>query len=367
MGCALVALLLVGDLCPEGMPDRCRGPLHERLSEELWTREAPVHPGLLPAAFRDRCTARIFLQCGGSGLARALFPKGNEEAGGEDRPSAWEGLAEGAVGMGLGPRRDGRVERGDGLQGDAELGHQRLDHQGMRGHDALIGGQRRGGLDGVAALCDHGCRGHGVVAEEGRKGGAAREVGRYAGGPAAQKVTEHGGILVLQPWQHRRERVFQRPGETVRKAHFLPDHAPPRCDELCEGAHGGALRMERRQLVPMRAQQCALQCGVGGIVCGPAGGEGFAIPCQRQRMDRAEDQKVILAQGADPRPFGECEAESHRVAVKPRTQRGAPRVDGLGRVLKLEALPLCGTSGLEAPIMVGIRPVEPNKGRKGVV
>jgi hypothetical protein len=84
-------------------------------------------------------------------------------------------------------------------------------------------------------------------------------------------------------------------------------------------------------------------------------------------MDRAEDQKVILAQGADPRPFGECEAESHRVAVKPRTQRGAPRVDGLGRVLKLEALPLCGTSGLEAPIMVGIRPVEPNKGRKGVV
>ena len=30
---ALVALLLVIDLCPEGMPDRFRGPCHERLSE----------------------------------------------------------------------------------------------------------------------------------------------------------------------------------------------------------------------------------------------------------------------------------------------------------------------------------------------
>ena len=121
------------------------------------------------------------------------------------------------------------------------------------------------------------------------------------------------------------------------------------------------------ELVPMREQQCKLQCGVGGIVLGPAGGEGFAIPCQRQRIDREEDQKVILAQGEDQRPFVECEAESHGLAVKPRTQRGDPRVDGLGRVLKLEALAFCRASRLEAPIMFGIGPVDPNKGRKGVV
>jgi hypothetical protein len=229
-----------------------------------------VYPGLFPAAFRDRCTARIFLQCGGRGLARALFPKGDEEAGGEDRPSAWEGLAEGAVGRGLGPRRAGRVERGDGLQGDAELGHERLDHQGIGGDDARIGGQRHGGLDGLAALCDHGCRGHVVGPEEGRKGSAACKWGRCAGGPAAQKVTEHGGILVLQPVQHWREIIFQRTGEAVGHPHFLPNHAPPMCDKLFKGAHGRALRMERLQLVPMRAQQCALQCGVGGIVFGPA-------------------------------------------------------------------------------------------------
>jgi hypothetical protein len=138
-------------------------------------------------------------------------------------------------------------------------------------------------------------------------------------------------------------------------------------DKLFEGAHGGAVRMEWLQLVPRREQQCELQCGVGGIVFGPAWGEGFTLPCQRQRIDREENQKVIRAQGSDQRTFGEFEAESHGLAVKPRTQRGDPRVDRLGRVLKLEALPFRGASRLEAPIMFGIRPGDPNKGGKGVV
>src|SRR5262245_11769985 len=98
MGFALVALLLVGPLRPEGMPDRFRRPLHKRLAETLGTLEAPLHPGLLPAAFRDRCNACIFWQCGG-GIARAVFATGDEEAGGEDRSSAWEGVEEGKVGM----------------------------------------------------------------------------------------------------------------------------------------------------------------------------------------------------------------------------------------------------------------------------
>src|SRR5215831_10552153 len=84
-------------------------------------------------------------------------------------------------------------------------------------------------------------------------------------------------------------------------------------------------------------------------------------------IDREEDEKVILAQGGDQGPFGEFEAESHGVAVKPRTQGGDPRVDSLGRVLKLEALSFCSASRLEASIMFGIRPVDPNKGRKGGV
>jgi hypothetical protein len=75
------------------------------------------------------------------------------------------------------------------------------------------------------------------------------------------------------------------------------------CDELFEGAHGRALRMEWLQLIPMREQQFELQCSVAGIVFRPTRGEGFAVPRQGQRINREEDQKVILAQGEDHRTF----------------------------------------------------------------
>ena len=158
--------------------------------------------------------------------------------------------------------------------------------------------------------------------------------------------------------QHLREIVLEGTGQAVGDPHCVADHAAAVFDELCEGAHGGALRLERLQRVAMGEQQCELECGVRGVVFGPAGGEGFAIPRQRQRIDREEDQKVIRAQGGDQGPFVEFEADGHGLAVEPRAQRADPRVDGLGRVLELEALTFCGASGLEADIMFGIRPVD---------
>ena len=134
-----------------------------------------------------------------------------------------------------------------------------------------------------------------VVTAEGLKGGAARELGRFAGGPATQKVTDKMGIFILQPLEHLRERVSQRTDKAVSNPHFSPDDATPVCNELFEGAHGRALRIAWLQLIPMREQQFALQCGVAGIVFGLARSEGFAIPRQCQRIDWEEDQKVLRA------------------------------------------------------------------------
>jgi hypothetical protein len=48
-------------------------------------------------------------------------------------------------------------------------------------------------------------------------------LGRFEGRPAAQKVTEQGGIFVLKPLQHLRERVFQSTGEAVGNPYFIPE------------------------------------------------------------------------------------------------------------------------------------------------
>ena len=96
---AFVALLLIIDLSPEGMPRGFRRPLHERLAQERRTLEAPVHPGLFATAFRDRRNARVFLEFLGGGEAFALFAEGDEEAGRKDDPGPWQGVKQGEVGM----------------------------------------------------------------------------------------------------------------------------------------------------------------------------------------------------------------------------------------------------------------------------
>jgi hypothetical protein len=121
MGLARVALLLGVDLRPEGMPARLRRPFDARLPEELGTLAAPVHPGLLAAAFGDGRDPGIFLPfCSGSRPC-ALFAKGDEEAGSANGPRPGERLAEGQVGMALGTRRDGGVEIGSGLALDVHV------------------------------------------------------------------------------------------------------------------------------------------------------------------------------------------------------------------------------------------------------
>jgi hypothetical protein len=218
MRVALVTLLLIIDLGPEGMPNRLCGPLHKRLPEELWTLEPPVHPGFLAAAFGHRRDPRLFLQCSGGGIAFPLFAEGDEQPGRKDGARPREGLKQGKIGMVLGALRNGMIKGLDRVQGHAQLAHQRLDEQGIGSDDTLIRGQGRRGFDGAHTRDKHVCRAHMVIAKEGLQGGPPGQLCRFEGGPAAQKVTEHEGIFVLKPLQHLRDIVFQRTGETVRNA-----------------------------------------------------------------------------------------------------------------------------------------------------
>src|SRR5438128_11133247 len=198
---AFLALLLIIDLCPEGMPCGFRSPLDKRLSQELWALEAPVDPGLLAAAFRDRRNARIFLEFVGGGKAVPLFAEGDEEAGGKNSPSPWQGVKQREVGMVLGALWDGFVEVGNGLQGDPELGDEGVHEEDIGGDDAVIGGQRSGALDGLDAGGDHVGRTYVVGTEEAFQGSATRELGGFEGRPAAQEVTKDRRIFLLKPLQ----------------------------------------------------------------------------------------------------------------------------------------------------------------------
>jgi hypothetical protein len=192
MGLALVALLLIVNLRPESMSDRLRSPCNERLPEELGTLETPVHPGLRAAPFGHRRHAGLLLEFGGGGRACALCTAGDEQPGGEDGARAWEGLEPGDIGVALGAL-------GTGLQGDPELGHERLHQERMRRNDAFIGGEGCRRFDSLDTLgADRGIA-HVMRTEEGCEGSTAGEWRRLEGRPATEKVAEERGVFVLKP------------------------------------------------------------------------------------------------------------------------------------------------------------------------
>jgi hypothetical protein len=134
----LVALRLVIDVCPEGMPDRFRGPCHARLSEARRTLQTPVPPGLLAPAFCDWGEARLFLACLGGGAAFPLCAEGHEAAGGQDGPGPGQGVQQGEGGMGLGALGNGGVEVGNGVPGHAEWGDKGVHQEGIGGAPASV-------------------------------------------------------------------------------------------------------------------------------------------------------------------------------------------------------------------------------------
>ena len=137
-----------------------------------------------------------------------MFAEGDEEAGSKDGPGPWQGVKQGEVGMRLGTLRNGGVEVGNGLQRDAELGHEGLYQEHIGGDDAVIGGQRHGTLDGLEAGGDDVGRAHVVGPEEPFQGGAACELCGFEGRPVAQEVAKERRIFLGKPWQDLWERSF---------------------------------------------------------------------------------------------------------------------------------------------------------------
>jgi hypothetical protein len=150
-----------------------------------------MDPTRVPAAVGDRRKARILLELRGRGIAFAWFAKRHEEPRGEDRPGARACLQEGEVGMGWGEWRHRVVEVVDGLQGDAQLGHESPDEAHLGRDDPRIGRERAGACDRLDAWGDDAGL-HMVLAKEALKGGAACLMDRFEGRPLGEEVAEDG-------------------------------------------------------------------------------------------------------------------------------------------------------------------------------
>jgi hypothetical protein len=341
--CARLALRLGIDACPEGRPERCRGPLHTGVAEDGRTLEAPVDPALLATPFRDRGHACALVPCGGRRLACALFAAGDEEPGSEAGASAWESREPGEGGMALGMRRDGVVEVLESMQGGPKLADERLNEQRLGGHNARLGGQGGGRLAGVDALGNNVRRASMVLPKAGLQGRAAGQLGSLQGWPAAEKVTKNDRGFVLNPLERLRARSFQGAGEPLGEPHGVPDHAPAVCNELGQGTQGGALRRAGWQRVAVGAQPCEWQCGSGGGILRAAGGQRFAVPCEGQGVNGQEPEAVGVASGKDQGALVACKAERDRLAPEARVQGLHPRRKVCWRVVET-----AGFSGLGA-------------------
>jgi hypothetical protein len=124
-----------------------------------------------------------------------------------------------------------------------------------------------------------------------------------------------------------------------------------------------ALGGKRGALVAVCEEECALECGSGGVVCGPAGGKRFTVLGQGERIDGKEHEEIILAQGGDNGPFIQLKTHRNGLSVEPRAQGLDPRVDRFRAVLEHQKLSSLRASGLEADIVFGVSPVEANTGR----
>jgi hypothetical protein len=246
--------------------------------------------------------------------------------------------------MALGTLRDSGIKVGDGLHGDAELGHEGVPQEGVGGDAPLIGGQCHGTLDGLERGGDTLGRAHVGGPEEVLQGGAPRELGGFEGGPAAEAVAKERRIFLLQPLQDRRDGVFQRTGQAIRQTDCVADQATAVFDALGQGPPSGALGGEGGARVPVCEEQLHLQFGIGRVVFRPARGKRVAVLGPGERIDGKKHKAIICAQRRHDRALVEFQAHGKRVAIAPRAQALGPRVARVGAVCEPQTRP-SGSAG----------------------
>ncbi len=108
-----------------------------------------------------------------------------------------------------------------------------------------------------------------------------------------------------------------------------------------------------------------LECGIGGGICGPARGKRFAVRGHGEGRDGKEHEALMIAQRGHDGPLRAFPAHRNRLAVAARAEGLDSGVHRFRTIFKAQQLTVCSASGLEADLVLRLRPVEANKGRTG--
>ena len=153
-------------------------------------------------------------------------------------------------------------------------------------------------------------------------------------------------------------------GDSVGDPNPILDEAASGLDEPLQRAHRGTLGSQRLELVPMPQEQLERDLCVGGVVLGMARGERSAILREHVRVDRKQNEEVVLQKRRDDRTAGQLDCDRDRLSPEPLLERARPWLDGSRSMLEHGALETLQLSGTEADVVFAIRPIKTDEGSK---
>ena len=230
------------------------------------------------------------------------------------------------------------VEGADRVQQRAELRGVGLDGETERVDDRRVGGERLRGGDVRQSRGDHRRAAAVVLLIEPADGSGPRALHGGERRPLREEVAGLPRVEGPDPVERVGEVLLEQAREPVGQGAAAVHQFAPVFAKQGQLARRDRIRLPGPQLRAVRADQVEQQGGVGRVVLGPAGREDFPIPGQRLRIDRIENEKLVLHQGVDHRAFALLDGNPHGPAAKPLPQLGHPGMQHVRPVLKLELL-----------------------------
>jgi len=327
-------LLLVEGASPDAVTGGVVCELMEGLSQEGGTGPSPVYPGGVAAAFGDRSDPAVFLEVLCASEAGAIGAEGYEKSWGDDFAGTGEVSEEGGVGMGVDEVANGAVVCLEWIEEGAELCDEHVDLEDVGLDDGVVGGEGGGLLDDPDALLDEVGSSTGVAIVEFAHGLGVDGLDVVKGGPLGKEIA---GETRVKPspdeFDGLREIGLEGGAEGVCEGLLLVDGLASVLDEEGElpgvfvvGEPGG-------ESVAVEADEVEEELGVGAVVLGPAGVEGFSEAGEGFGVDGVEDEEVVFHQGVEERSSELFEGDGDRSAAESPAKGSGPVVERFGGVL----------------------------------